>query len=344
MIPVDRVRIFSREGIELASFQASVNRSWSLGDEGRAQFTYATRKTDIVNKDILNFGNWLLVENSMLPAWVGVLDPPRNWNARTVTVSAYTPEHVFGWRRGPIEEKLTGSPGTIFEKLLYFANLHEVTILRAGNIYRGGKQMEETINPTKLNEDLQRIFERSGEEYQFRPVVNNKRLTVYCDWLQSLGVDTGIILQEGKGGGNIEASNNILVEDGDIVNDLLAVGDGETWSSRPTANVLDVTSQGMYGLRQATEEYSGVTGIQTLTDNGKEFVGTSKNPINAYKINALNVGQTFRYIAIGNRFTLKAQNVGFQASGAGMERTIRISAMSYNPDTKNKVTLIVEDV
>lgn len=343
MIPVDRVRIFNRQGVELAQFRASVARSWAIGDEGRAQFTYATRKTEVVNQTLLEFGNWLLIENNMLPSWAGVFDPPRRWSPREVTVSAYTPERVFMWRRGPLEEILTGSPGTVFEKLLYYVNIAETTVLQPGNIYRGGTQMEETINPTTLDNDLRRIVERSGEEYQFRPVVSGGRLIIYCDWMQNVGVDTGAILQEGKRGGNIEDVNGALVEDGDIVNDLLAVGDGESWKSRPIATITNLDSVGKYGLRQSTEEYSGVTTIQTLSDNGSELVSAAKNPVNAYKVNALNIGDTFSHISIGNQFTLRMQNLGFGGNGIGLEKTVRISAMSYNPDIKNKITLVVED-
>jgi hypothetical protein len=343
-VPVDRIRIFDREGFPLAEFRASIPRSFLIGDEGRAAFTYPSRKTQIVNKDVLRFGNWLLIENSLLPPWVGVVDVPREWDARRVTVTAYTPERVFSWRRGPLEERLTASPGAIFEKLLQYVNSAEATIIRLGNIYRGGLQMEETINPTKLNEDLKRIWERSGEEYQWRPVVGaDGKLTVLADWQSRIGADTGILLQEGKHGGNIEATGNIMVEDGPIVNDLLAVGDGESWTSRPTQTIVDTTSRGEYGLRQDSKEYSGVTNLQTLADNGAKEIAAFAQPANAFQINALNIGNTFSYIRLGNRFALQLENIGFYGGGVGYSTTVRVLAMSYSPDTKNKIQLVVEN-
>lgn len=343
--PTDRIRIFSREGIQLSEFRASVSRSVLIGEEGRAAFTYPSRKTQVVNKDNLRFGNWLLIENSHLPPWVGVIDYPREWSAREVTVTAYTPERVFGWRRGPLEEVVTGSAGAIFERLLYFVNLAEATVIRAGELYRGGAQMEETLNPTTLDESLHRIYERSGQEYQFRPTVSaNGQLTIYADWRQTLGEETGIILQEGRGGGNIEAVDNVLVEDGPILNDLFAVGDGESWTSRPVFQVRDAVSIGDHALRQDSEEFAGVTNMQTLRDNGLQRVSQFKDPVNAYQINALHVGDTFAYLRLGNRFKLRFESVGFSSGGTGFERSVRIVAMAYDPDVRNKVNLVVEDV
>lgn len=337
-VPKDRIRIFNREGFVLAEFRASVDRSWAIGDEGRAAFTYPSRKTDVANDDVLRFGNWLLIENDTLPAWVGVIDVPQEWDARNVTVCAYTPERVFSWRIGPPEEVLTGSPGSVFEKLLQRVNQAESTVIRAGDIDRGGNQMEETINPTPLNEDLQRIFERSGEEYQWRPVILDNRLVVYADWMPRLGIDTGVILQEGKGGGNIEAASSILVEDGPIVNDLFAYGDGLTWQTKPSSRIIDPSSIGRYGLRQSSEEYTGVSNTATLQTNGTQRVKQFRNGTRTYRLNALNVGDTFKYLGLGNRFTVHFETIRF-----GYEAAVRVLGMVYDTDARNKVELTVEE-
>lgn len=344
-VPKDRVRIFNREGFPVAEFRASVERSWSVADGGRALFKYPSRKTDVVNEKALNFGNWLLVESDTLPAWVGVIDTPRKWSPRTVEVYAYSPERVFAWRRGPLELKLSGTAGDIFAKLINRINEAEPTCLRAGDVFTGGVQREETLNPTTLDENLRRVTDRSGEEYTFRPITDaSGRLIVYGDWYERLGVDTGIMLQEGKGGGNIEGVDNILVEDGDILNDLLAYGDGSTWNTRANTVITDSESLGKYGLRQGSEDYRGVTNVSTLLSNGRKKIAKEKNPIRTFHINALNVGDTFKYLSIGNRMLLRLQNIGFMSGGLGYETTVRITAMAYDPQIKNKIELTVEEM
>lgn len=344
-VPQDRIRAFDPDGLPIAEFRAAIPRSFAIGDEGRAQFIYPSRKTNIVNEKVLQFGNWLLIENTHLPPWVGVIDDPRTWATRTVTVSAYTPERVLGWRIGPLEEVVTGAAGQIFERILYYVNLSEKTIIQPGTLWRGGVRRSETLNPTPLNKDLQRLQERSREEYRWRPVVDaNGRLSVFADWMELLGEETSALLHEGRGGGNIEAVGNILVEDGPITNEILAFGEGMSWQSKPHVRRQDASSISKYGLRQMSKEYAGVADLQTLAENGDAFLAQFKEPARSFKINALNVGDTFKYMRLGNRMPLRFESVGFYAGAQGYQTTVRIMGMSYDPVVAGKLTLVVEEV
>lgn len=344
IFPKDRIRIYDRTGIAIAEFRTSVERSWVLADEGRAQFTYPSRKTQVVNPKVLNFGNWILIENNMMPEWIGVIDPPQEWDARNITVSAYSPEHVFGWRRGPVEETIKGSAGTIFANLISKINKAEATILQAGNIWRGGEQREETLNPTLLNEDLKRIQERSLEEYEFQANADKSgRLRVIGNWSQKIGKDTSVLLHEGKGGGNIEVVGRIMVVDGVIVNDLLGYGEGATWKSKPMYIAKDKQSIGKYGLRQGSENFTNATQTSIKPNTIKRLQEYHQLP-NTFRINALNVGKTWSYIRMGNTFTLRLQNVGFGNATLGYETTIRIVGMLYDPANRNKIELTVVEV
>jgi hypothetical protein len=342
-IPVDRVRVFARDGSPLAEFKARVERSWALVDEGRAQFTYPSRISDVVNKKIINYGNWILVENSYLPAWVGVIDPPRTWSGRNVTVSAYTAERVFSWRYGVLEAVKNGSSGSIIVYLLYLVNLAEPTIITAGVIDNGGGQMQETINPTPLSEDLRRVQERSGGEYQFRPVVNDAgRLSVYMDWAYRVGVETSALLHEGKGGGNVEVASSLMVEDGKIINDLVGYNDAMTWQSKVVQKVVNQQSISDYGLRQSSNEYSGATTNYAVWYYATRDLKKNLDPIKKFALNALNVGDTFNYLNVGNVLNLQLQNAGFVGGGLGQEARVRITGMHYDPNNKNKISLTTE--
>lgn len=344
-VPVDRIRIFDRTGVPVAEFQTTAKRSWVVGGEGRLQFQYPVRKTDVVNEDVLVFGNWILAQNSVLPPWIGVLDTPRNWSSRNVTVSAYTPERVFKWRIGPLEEVLTGSSGTIFEKLIQKVNIAEQTIIRAGSIWRGGTQRQMTVNPSPLSEYLQEIWERSGEDYTWgASITTDGKLLVYGHWFQFLGTDTGVLLHEGVGGGNIEATGTVLVEDGPIVNSVFAYGDGETWQSKPNITVSQAPSVGKYGLRQEGVEYTGVTDVTALKVNGAQYVLEFRRPARSFSVTAINVGDTFKHIKLGNIFTLQLQSVGFTNGHTGYTSRVRVVGMSYDPDKPNKVQLVVREV
>jgi len=340
-IPQERVRIFDRQGYPLAEFQTLVERSWVIGDEGRAQFSYPSRKTDVVNEKVLQFGNWLLVENDSLPPWVGVLDVPREWEARDVTVSAYTPERVFSWRIGPPEEVIDTSAGDIFETLIQRTNEAETTILRVGSIYKDG-DLEITLNPHPYSDDLLDIYDRSGQEYGWRPVVKNGKLLVYADWVEKLGAETQSILQSGEGG-NLEASNKMLVEDAPIVNSFFAFGDGETWKSRPQETVTDASSIQKYGLREYAEEMQGVKNADTLRENAQERLDSTKEPDRLFGVTALNLDDTFSSIDLGNTMKLRFEKIGF-STGVEYETDIRIVGMDYNPLEANKIEMVVEEL
>ena len=344
-IPVDRVRIFDQAGNALAEFKTRVDRSWVIGNAGRAQFTVPTNDSDIVSEKVLRFGNWLLVENSQLPSWVGVIDVTRRWSPRDVTVSAYGVEHVIGWRRGPLEQVVEGAAGYLFGWLLDYVNAQHPTVIQRGDIDETGTQRQETFNPTLLSVDLQRIFKRSGEEYRWRPVIDEYgRLVVYGDWLPSIGGDTGAMLHEGKHGGNLEISGSIITEDGPIENDILGYGDGLTWQSRPINTVADEDSIFLYGLRQTSIAYQGVTTIGTVTTNALERLSQYKQPNKKFLARAINVGNTFQYIDLGNTFTLQLQNSGFTDGLLGYISTVRILGMRYDPLLRNKIELVLEEV
>lgn len=342
--PQERIRIFDRQGFPLAEFRAAVERSLVIAAEGRAEFTYPSRKTDVVNEKVLQYGNWLLVESSALPPWVGVIDLPREWSPRAGAVHAYTPERVFRQRRGPLEKKITASAGAHLEWLLTRTNEAEPTIIRAGNIWRGKRQLDETFNPSRLSEDLKRIQERSAEEYIWRPETDESgKLVVYVDWVERLGDQTDALLHEGKGGGNMERLNNVLVEDGEIYNDILAYGDGMAWGSKPKYTVTDPESISKYGLRQHSESFMGVTDVKGLQRVAEEFLVGKKNPRRTFHVNALNIGDTFKYIRLGNILKLQFENMGF-SSGVGLSTYARITGMIINSAVKNKVELSLEEV
>lgn len=340
----DRIRIFNRSGNPLCEFRAAVERSWAIGDEGRAQFIYPTRRTDIVKESNIQYGNWLLIENNQLPAWVGVIDTPRQWGSNIVTISAYTPEHVFAQRRGPAEIKISGSAGTIFAKLITYLNSKERTCITPGDIWTGGARREETLAPTMLNDDLRRIYERSLEEYTWRPVVQNGKLVVFADWVRSLGIDTSCILQEGKGGGNLEfLSNNIMVEDGQITNDMFGYGDGATWKDRITSTKKDASSIYEYGLRQGSEEFWGVTSKVGIDNNTLQRLNELKQPANTFNLNVLNVAGTYAFIRLGNRLNLRFENIGFANGTTSFDTTVRITGMVYDNAIPNKIELAVQE-
>lgn len=340
-VPEDRIRVFSNDGLEKAQFRVDVSRSWAIGEEGRAEFTLPLRKTSIANETTLQYGNWLLVENSILPPWVGVIDTPRTFNADSVTVSAYTPDHVFAWRRGGLQDVWQASPGILFARMIAWINSQQVTIIKPGQITQSNLSITITINPKKMDTYLYDLVTASQEEYDFFPAIEAGKLSILANWAKKLGEATGAILQIGKRGGNVEIQDGIVVEDGAIVNDILAYGDGATWSSKPMAQSINNTSASRYCLRQDAWEFQGADAT-TLSRYAKNGVTIYGEPDRAFALNALNIGDTFKYMKIGNHLSLRRENAaGFWNFP---EIPIRIIGMGYNPAEGAKISLVVKQV
>lgn len=342
-VPNDRVRIFNRAGYPLAEFTANVSRSWAITKEGRASFTIPTRNTNVVTQNNLQFGNYLLVENTILPSWVGIIDSPREWDGTTVRVNAFTMERIFSFRRGADGERLVkGSAGTIFTEMLKIVNAAELTVMVAGNIWTGGAQREDTFTPQTLDRNLRDLQSRSLEEYSFRGVSGvSGRLVVYADWSKQLGINTSLSLWQGFGGGNIEDPK--AKEDGKIFNDVFGYGDGMTWTSKPQKTNTAPSSVSNYGLRQAAKEYRGVSAVNTVVTNNNDFLKKNNRPRWIMSLNALNVGNTFSYIKLGNYFNVILENVGFGDERIGLSQRARIMGMSYDPDVPNKIKLVLQE-
>jgi len=342
-VPVDRVRIFSRDGKQLTEFNHSVTRSWAIGAEGVAGCELPTGKA-YSSEEFIQFGNWLLVENSMLPDWVGVIDVPRDWSANTVSIYAYTAERVLTWHSGPEEEKVSASAGGIFARIIEYVNEEGQTIVAPGRIWRGGQQREETLNPNTLDVDLKRIYERSGEEYLFTPEVDdNNRLAVLGNWLKRLGDETEYYLTHGSGG-NLELLEEALVEDGPIVNDVTAYGEGATWAEKARGHARNQYSVNKYGLRQFILKDKKTTDTETLRRYAETYVREHSSPIRRLSASALNVGNTFNFIKLGNVVSLVLKNSGYHGGKTGTETRARIIGMAYDPDQGHKVDLVIEEI
>ncbi len=345
-IITDRLRIFDRSGMLKREFSASVKRSWVIGAKGTASFKVGVDKA-YCSEDILQFGNWVLVENSIggnpgFPPWIGTIGS-REWSGRFITVAAFSPEFLMSQRIGQSERTITGAPGVIFKEIINQTNYIEGTLLTIGNVYADGMVREETITPQRLDADLKRIHERSREEYIWRPVVD-KRLIVYCDWTQKLGNELDFTFWESKKGGNIEARQRVLVEDAPEANYIMAYGGGVNWASRMTGLQKDDSSIDKYGLIQRSIQYYDVSEAGTLLNNAADELKVMKNPACVYDIYALDVGDTLKNIALGNRMDIKFQNIGFSNNTLGTQKRVRIIGLYYEPDKRNQIECAVQEI
>src|SRR4030042_6367570 len=138
---VARVLVADRVGRILAELEPELGPvSWRLNDVGRLTMRLARADPKAV-EDNLRCGNRLLVEfDNGLPNWGGIIDPPRHWEGLHIEVTAYSAEHVLGWRRTDRGRYFTqASAGYMFERLILEANAVFDTGIVVGSTWTGGE-------------------------------------------------------------------------------------------------------------------------------------------------------------------------------------------------------------
>lgn len=335
---MSRIQVFDRSGTALAEFEATCNRTWLLSDVSRAQVSLSVLDAKC-RRDVIEFGNLVLVEHEKLPPWGGVIDTPRTWYGNgAVGVQMYSAEMLLSYRIAPLDVTVKGTAGEIMRQMLQLAQLEERLPVVEGQIDVSGSQRQETLNLTVILEEMQRVAKRAGGEFSMTPVVRGGRLFFELSYFASVGRETGFGLEEGH---NLELTNRVLVEQGEIINDLVGYGDGASWSARPTQRVIDEASVGQYGRRQGAKNFSGNVTEGTLLDNAQTYVAQRREPQKTFDLTVPDVGLAWNRLRLGNILKVRLFSVGFSGSGFGYTGDVLIRGMEFN-ETQQKVRLICE--
>lgn len=360
-----RILIFDPNGNMLDELSASTVRSWVLGDYGRCTFTLATSDPKCTPRN-LNYGNLVLIQHipsftgGKLPDWVGVIVPPRTWGINKIEVNIYSAEYVLLNRAMP-DDTITDTAGGIFWELLNNANDEADNFgaieIQPGSIDTSGPTHTEVLK-LSAHEHAQSISKLYGNDYDVTPQLNNDgSLSLMGNYYSMKGVNTQAVLQDGISG-NIEFVDNILVEQGTLGNAVIGYGSdvspkqagtghghrkrkkvdrhnrtrrvGEDWDSQ---------SINQYGLFESNQVYS-VSGLGAIHTANLAFLDANAQPVMTFSINALDVGDTFSNLDLGNVLNLQMSSTGFfNNRQLGFNDWVRIDAMEYD-DLQNKVKLI----
>jgi hypothetical protein len=317
-------------------------RSWVLNGEGLCTLTLAANDAK-ANESILQYGNFITVEHELLPMWTGVIDTDRSWGAGLLTINAWSVERLFKFRRSPNNTTLTAdSAGTLYKKLIDVANTDEDLRVVYGDIWRGGSPRDQQCDGKKIYELIAAISQRTGNDWSVEGAFDaSGRLYFQAGWYEQKGSKQGLQLREGF---NITTKEVALSEQGEIVNDVMGYGDGSTPETRIFYSEIDALSRGKYGLRQIAKDFNGNKEMTTLQQNVREALAANKTPVRTISVSAVDEGNTFKALRLGNTLPLYMTSVGFLNSGAvGMNTNVRIVGMRYN-EALNEAQLIVREI
>lgn len=330
----DRVRVYGRDGIGLCDLRVTVERSWYVNDEGEAQFDLVINDPNC-RDDYLQFGNWLLVENDKLESWVGMIEN-QEWKRRFVTIQAFTPDRLLYYRDVPKQLQLSGTSGNVFQEVINISNRAETTIIESGDIDFSAPNMPlENMAGANLRDYIIDLAERSKFEYNFTPAPYQGKLKILANWKKRIGTDTNFGLEESY---NLADETYSLKRKAPRATELWGYGNGAGQTDRPVATYVDEVARGKYGLRQGTRFYSDYSSVGAVISAIKNEIRDTKEPREAFKLSAVDIGNTFENIKIGNIYPLRMWSIRF-----GVNELVRLLGVSYSPH-QGKAELITEKV
>lgn len=331
---MSRIIIFGLDGSSAGELQANCSRGWAInaGDEAKVRLTAPV-------PSFLDFGRMALVEHPQLPAWAGMIDTP--WTASVpCEMKLYSAGYLLSIRTPDVPLFLKGTAAEIAAQLLEKANAQEDTGIRMGETEDEDRDREENFDLRPFWEQLVALAKRAGMEMRVRAGRDgNNRLALSLDMKKKLGVATGFLLHDGEGA-NIEVVKAEV--DGQIFNRVTGFGDQSGKVSRVTYGpALDEDSASRWRLRSTNQQFAGVTVASTLERNTLTALAVSKQPYLKLSVNALDVGETFQHLDLGNTVVVHTSRIQLPGGAQGWTGEMRMTALDFDED-KNAVGMLLE--
>lgn len=327
-----RIRLFDRTGSLTYEIDAPSFREWVLNDIGNANFTVKAAGLE----KYIEPGQYVLIEHDKLDSWVGIINTPRPWAPRSITINAKSAMSLFGLRVGAHEQAVAGSWGAVLSQIIGIINSAEQTLLQIGT-YTDGTSYASTVDMSNPYTYLQRALVQAGTRLDFRPVVTKGKLTVYLDMAPTLYTPSALDLKEGL---NIKNGTGVLIEQGEIFNDVTILGIGLD-QAKYTARATDPISIARYGLRQILFSEG-----QSQNDVDRFAVMRLKQyafPRKTMGLITLDEGNTFINTRVGNSGSVMLRTMGYRTGGLGFEGQAYIRVVQFN-DTNGEGVLVCEEI
>ena len=337
---MSRVVVYNLAGTPIAEIRAAVDREWLRNEVGEGSMTLS--RSDVA-EDVLRFGNRVVVYGDHLPVWGGYIDPPMEWdNQGHVKVSLYSAVGMLAWRRTPDKLKLRGTPGARYWQLLELANTRRSLGIVAGDIDYDGEAVTEELETEDVLEALQKLAEETGYTFWLTPSVGSQTLQWRAHWRLT---QNGVNLTHRyhlRSGHNIMPGAYPYVLDGEIVNDLLAMGRVDGKRSKTESTAIDEASISLYdvreGIRDVDSNYDGkLSEAASVMIRDLAYPTQTVDALIPRNLVSDATLEILRDLALDNVYTISMGEVGF----GGLQAAVRLKGFGYN-DISGQARLILE--
>lgn len=307
--------------------------TWSLLKTDKARITLPLPDVEPkITEELIRYSNLVLIEDARAGDWVGVLRSPESWNHDSLELTAFGPDILLEDRRGSSGPQ-EGRSGELFRQIIDDANLEEDTRLRAGSIDVYGEIDRIRMKKVDMLVDvLKDLRDREIGECRFTHAFDaGGHLYFVGDWSRQFGVvQTAMVLREGH---NLEMGSRSFVRQGRIFNDVRVKRTAAVSEDTPSEYRQNTESRALYGLRQHNE--STDRRAVALADR---LIKEGAQRRTVFAPTALDVGDTFAYLGLGDVVKLETVRTGF-----GVETWVRILGKTFD-DSEGKMALVVEEV
>jgi hypothetical protein len=328
-------------------------RSWVLNGYGRTDFAIGLSDSTLKER-YLRVGNFVRIvhypteeanrtEYGILPEWVGLIIPAKQWNKDALVVSAVSIEALLAYRAMPFMT-LQGTADTAFKQIITHATSN--ALIQNESIPLTFGQVDVSPNPTPYSDILRtnaydhirKLTQTFGMDWDItHTVTTSGALRLQANLYNRKGFE-GLILAPK----NSDDQNPLLTEQGTIVNHIFAYNQAQTEATRVMNEVKIDDSISKYGPFQSNIVITGVTDGARLTTAARARAEATSEPVKIVSRTALDFEDTFSYIAPGNTCYVYDPRVGFNPDGSlGFRSWARILSADYN-DMTNKCAVHVE--
>ncbi len=336
-----RVLIGDRFGRILTEVVAGVDPvAWILNGIGKTAISLATSNAK-ATEEYLRIGNRVYMEmDEGLPAWGGVLDMPRTWGGGVVTTTCYGIEHLMKYRCTGKNDAFYERPaGYIYRELLRREEAQDPLGVTIGEIWMGGRPHWPRYHGKSLWYVLDYSLRRMERcDFRFVPYIDNGHIRFRADFHQVAGEDKSgkLALIEGRN----TAAGLRMQEQGGVINQHFAAGEGSTWGTERLVMAARATeSMAKYGLRETFKVYSGVSVQSTLEMHARNVLDTNSEPRGIFSLEVTNHDPAmFSAYGLGDTVACVLPSYGF----GGFDGTLRVLAREFDPETGN-CRLVVEE-
>lgn len=342
-----RVTIFNHFGMPIAELNTATTRSWILDGYGRCQFKLASFTDPNCNEQTLQYGNLVMVEHlptrnefgnahGQLPNWYGIIVPPREWDYGLVTVTAYSAEHILKYRPMPYVG-FGGTVGGLFTQILQYGLAFGGFPIQIGSVYANSAYTWEALRLSAYDE-IANLTSNFGEDFDVTGVKSpNNQLTLYGNLYSQKGSVVNNLLSEGVGG-NMKLPK--LVEQGTLSNHTFGYNVSNSKGKQINSVSIDQASVGDYNRLGSSQNFTGDT--QAAVDaTTQAYTNQNSRPIFTLDLVALDVGNTFTDLSVGNIWNVVLKTVGFYGGAIGFQGPVRILGVEYD-DLLNEAKLTTQ--